>query len=151
MNRVTRLRLLLDGTGLEDQAATLAENPDADLIATALKASRTAAVKHAAELKKRQRRERRYDAEQVGSAACRMLGGVGKRGASGDLEAAAVLYDLIERQGGPLLDLTVSGLRAAGYSDPEIARAFARTPQAIGQRFGRKGAFKQDRRSEAVS
>jgi hypothetical protein len=150
VNREARLRRLLDGTGLEGEAAVLAANPDAGLIAAVIKASRDAAVKHAAELRKRQRQERKYDADQVGEAAGRMLGGVGKRGAGGDIDAAAVLYDLIERRGKALLALTVSGLRGAGYSDPEIARAFGITPQAVGQRFGRKGAFNQDRRPGAA-
>jgi hypothetical protein len=145
VNRETRLRRLLDGTGLEDQAATLAANPEADLIVSALKAGRDAAVKHAADLRKRQRQERKYDADQLGEAVGRLLAVLARRSADGDLEAGASLYGL-EARVRRLLQEAVDGLRVTGYSDPEIAAGFSTTRQAIGQRFGRKRVFTPDSR-----
>lgn len=140
MNREDRLRRELAGTGLEDRAADLAGLPVAqvDLIVAALRASHRAGRDHEAQVRKRNRGRAR-DADEIAEGIARLLDGMGRRAEAGDLDAAAVLYDLTERRGPRLLRAGVAGLRAAGYSDPEIAAGLGVTRQAIGERFGRRG------------
>lgn len=142
MNREERIRRELPA-GHEDVAGILAAHSagEVDRIVAALRASRREGREHEKEMRARARRSRRHDADDLAIVSGRMLAGIGRRGASGDLDAAAALYSLVMRQGSELLDLTVDGLRARGYRDTEIGAGFGITRQAVGQRFGRKGAF----------
>jgi hypothetical protein len=144
VNREERLRRELPAE-LKERAAELAHLPAAtvDLIVAGLRLSRRAGREHEQELR-RLRRGRPRDADEIADGAGRLLGRMGRRGADGDLDAAAALYDLIERRGPALLRLSVAGLRARSYTDAEIAAGLGVTRQAVWQRFARKGAFAQN-------
>jgi hypothetical protein len=143
-DRQERLRRELPGD-LKDRAGELAGLPVAqvDLIVGALRASRRAGREHEQQMRQRNRGRPR-DADEIAGGAGRLLSCMGRRGADGDLDATAALYDLIERQGGALLRLAVAGLRLTGYTDAEIAAGLGVTRQAIGARFGRKCALTGD-------
>jgi hypothetical protein len=81
---------------------------------------------------------RHHDEEQLTGATMRIISGAGKR-ATVDLEALAGLATFA-RHVDDLMAIAVEGLRARGIPDPEIAAALGTTRQAVGQRFGRKGA-----------
>lgn len=143
MNREERLRRIAPDYLKDRAAAELAELPlsQVELIEAIARACRAEGREHEKAMRARARKSRRLDADQVSAGASRMLAGIGRRGANGDLDAAADLYRLIMRDGAALLDLAIAGLRVKGYSDAEIAAGLGVTRQAVGQRFGRKGAF----------
>jgi hypothetical protein len=146
VNREQRLRAALAGTGLEDQAASLAALPAAQvgLIVTALKASGRAAL--AAD--KARRRQRTADRRKYGHIEDDRQNEGTERQTLAWARRAGTNLDTLARlrehyQDGPaVLALAVAGLRSEGYSDTEIGQAlghprdFAR--QAVGQRFGRR-------------
>jgi hypothetical protein len=143
MNRESRLRAALAGTGLEDRAAGLAGLPAAqvDLIVAALRASRRAAL--AAD--RARRRQRVADRRKHGhiedyqqAEACQRQTLALARRAGSNLDTLARLRDHYD-DGPAVLALAVAGARAQGYSDGEIGRALGVTRAAVGQRFGRKG------------
>ncbi len=142
MNREDRLRAALGGTGLEDRSPELAAlpAPQVDLIVTALKASRRAAL-IADKARRRQRvadrrRYRHIQDDQQADAAERQTLALARR-AGGNLDTLARLRDHYD-DGPSVLTMAVHGLRAQGYSDGEIGRALGITRAAVGQRFGRK-------------
>jgi hypothetical protein len=134
-NRQERLRRELPGD-LKDRAGDLADLPVAqvDLIVAGLRASHRAGRQYEQQMRRRNRGRPR-DADEIAGGAGRLLVRMGRRGADGDLDAAAALYDLTERQGPALLRLTVAGLRARGYTDAEIAAGLGVDPP------GREPAF----------
>ncbi len=149
VNREQRLRAALDGTGMEDQAASLASLPAAqvDLIVAAVRASSRAAIaRDKARRRQRVADRRKYhhveDGQQAGATE-RMLSATGQR-AKRNLDALADLVRF-ERATIPALKrMAVADLRAQGYSDPEIARALGVTSQRIGQLYGLKADFHPD-------
>jgi hypothetical protein len=144
VNREERLRRELPGD-LKGRAAELAHLPagQVDLIVAGLRASHRAGRQYEQQMRKRHRGRPR-DADEIAGGAGRLLGRMGHRGADGDLDAAAALYDLIERQGPALLRLSVTGLRSRGYTDAEIADGLGVTRQAVSQRFQRQGALPEN-------
>jgi hypothetical protein len=152
VNRLERLRAALDGTGLEDQAASLASLPAAqvDLICSALKASgRAALARDKARRRQRVADRRKYqhieDGQQA-SATERMLAATGQRAAQ-SLDALADLVRFERATIPEVKRLAVAGLRAQGYSDPEIGRALGVTSQRVGQLYGLKADFQPGRRA----
>ena len=144
MNREERLRRELPA-GLKDRAGELAHLPVAqvDLIVAGLRASHRAGRTYEQQTRRRNRGRPR-DADEIAGGAGRLLGRMGRLGADGDIDAAAALYDLIERRGPALLRLSVAGLRSRGYTDAEIAEGLGMTRQAVSQRFQRQGALPEN-------
>jgi DNA-directed RNA polymerase specialized sigma24 family protein len=71
-----------------------------------------------------------------------MIGAAGRRARMSldALTGLALAADAIEGETAK----AVADLRAQGYSDREIGAALGVSPEAVGQRFGRKGAFKAE-------
>jgi hypothetical protein len=143
VNREQRLRSALEGTGMEDQAASLATLPAAqvDLIVSALKASgRAALARDKARRRQRVADRRKYghieDGQQA-AAADRQALALARRAGS-NLDTLARLKEHYE-DGPSVLALAVAGLRARGYSWAEIAGALDITRQSAWERFGRQG------------
>ncbi len=144
MTRAQRLRAALGGTGMEDQAASLAALPAAqvDLICSALKASgRAALARDKARRRQRvaDRRKHHHVEDHQHEAVCERMTLALARRAGGNLDTLARLkahYDDADM----VLGLAVAGLRAEGYSDGQIGDALGVTRQYVGQHFGRKQA-----------
>jgi hypothetical protein len=143
MTREERLRAALDGTGMEDQAASLATLPAAqvDLIVAAIKASRRAAL-IADKARRRQRvadrrKYRHIEDDQQAAATQRQTLALARRAGS-NLDTLARLKEHYD-DGPSVLALAVAALRAEGYSDGLIGQALGVTRYAVGLRFGRRG------------
>jgi hypothetical protein len=143
VNREQRLRAALEGTGMEDQAASLATLPAAqvDLIVSALKASgRAALARDKARRRQRVADRRKYhhieDGQQA-DATDRQALALARRAGS-NLDTLARLKDHYD-DGPAVLALAVAALRSEGYSDGQIGLALGVTRYAVGLRFGRRG------------
>ena len=146
MNREERLRAALAPAGLEDQAAGLAGLPAAQvaLIVAAVRASHRAGREHERQVRRQRVADRRkyghVEDEQQALATERMLSAAGQRAVrSPDALADLVRFERVTIPG--LKQMAVAGLRAQGYSDPQIAAALAVTSQRVGQLYGLKGDF----------
>jgi hypothetical protein len=143
VNRAERLRAALDGTGMQDQAASLAALPAAQvsLIVAALKASGRAALARDRDRRRQRVADRRryghVEDHQQAEATERQTLALARRAGS-SLETLARLQQFYA-DGPAVLALAVAGLRARGYTDGEIGQALGVTRAAVGQRFGRKG------------
>jgi len=142
MNRAERLRSALGGTGLEDQAASLATLPAAqvDLIVAAIRASRRAALA-ADKARRRQRvadrrRHNHIEDDQQAEATERQTLALARRAGS-NLDTLTRLAEHYA-DGPAVLALAVAGLHAQGYSDGEIGQALGITRQAVWKRFPRQ-------------
>jgi DNA-directed RNA polymerase specialized sigma24 family protein len=144
VNRADRLARELKGTGLEDRAAELAGLPvtQVDLIVAALRSSRRAGREHEKQIRRQRkadaRRHRWYDESELADRNVRMISSTGDR-ATRDLDALESLAGFI-RHADRLERIAVDKLRAQGVSDPQIAQALGVTRDAVGRRFGRRGA-----------
>jgi hypothetical protein len=142
VNREERLRAALDGTGSEDQAASLAALPAAqvDLICSALRAAGRAIAKDKARRRQRVADRRKYhhieDGQQA-DATDRQALALARRAGS-NLDTLARLKEHYD-DGPSVLALAVAGLRAAGYSWADIGAALDITRQSAWERFGRQG------------
>lgn len=85
----------------------------------------------------RKRPRRRTETDDYVLFARRILNGLGRRVASGDVENVAALAELSRDVDRVLAD-AVAGLRAAGYSWAEIAARLGVTRQAAQQRWGHR-------------
>lgn len=171
MTREERLRAALAGTGLEDQAAELAALPasQVDLIVAGLKASHRAGREHERQVRRQRhagkvearearRREDEEKARRTGrpedrevvsgvqdtgyaAAFSRQAGAFAARAAF----SPAALTEMLRFYAGKdaALAMAVAGLRAAGYSDAEIARAHGTSRNYIRQRYERVGCEPQ--------
>jgi hypothetical protein len=143
MTREERLRAALDGTGLEDRAASLATLPasQVDLIVSALRASgRAALARDKARRRQRVADRRKYnhiEDHQQASATQRQTLALARRAGS-NLDTLARLKEHYD-EGPAVLALAVAALRAEGYSDGLIGQALGVTRYAVGLRFGRRG------------
>ena len=143
MTREQRLRAALGGTGMEDQAASLATLPAAqvDLICSALKASGRAALARDKARRRQRVADRRkhghIEDDQQAAAANRQALALARRAGS-NLDTLARLKEHYD-DGPSVLALAVAALRAEGYSDSQIGSALGVTRYAVGLRFGRRG------------
>jgi len=150
MTREERLRAALPAAG-DDLIARLAARPKADVddILAALRQARRAGRDHEAAVRRQRKADSRkyghYDESQLEGRNARMLDAAADRASRGNIDALASLANF-ERSIPGLKRLAVEGLRARGYSDPEIAAALGTTRQAVGQHFGRKDRFTPDGR-----
>jgi hypothetical protein len=143
VTREERLRAALDGTGMEDQAASLATLPAAqvDLIVSALKASGRAALA----CDRARRRQRVADRRKYGHIEDGQQADATNRQVLALARRAGSILDTLSRlkehydDGPAVLALAVAGLRAQGYSDGQIGQALGVTRYAVGLRFGRRG------------
>jgi hypothetical protein len=153
VNRAERLRRVIPGA---DNAliAALAAKPagEVDMIVAALRQARRDERQRQADQRRQRksdgRRFRHYDSGELTQRNIRLLDSGARRAAKGDLDALAGLAEFL-RQGDRLTALAVNGLRAQGISDEVIGGYLGITRQAVGQRFGRKGSFTSDSRSDA--
>lgn len=141
MNRQERVRREIPGApdGLVD---ALAQRPAAEVteIVTALRHARRDALAAERDRRRQRRADARrhgwYDESVLAARDERLLSAAGRRaGASLDaLETLAALGQQLD----DVVHLAVDGLRARGFSDPEIGRALGITRQSVGERFGRR-------------
>jgi hypothetical protein len=75
-----------------------------------------------------------------------MLAATGRR-ASRSLEALAELVNFERYVIPEIKRMAVTGLRAEGYSDPQIGQALGITSQRVGQVYGLKADFQTERAS----
>lgn len=147
MNRADRLRTVLPGADLMmiERLATLPTSVVADVVAAAKQAHRDGRA-HEVSVRRQRKADRRkhghVEDDQQAAATERMMEARVRR-AGRSLEAARTFADF-EHSIPAMKILIVAGLRAEGYSDPEIGDALGVTRQAVGQAFGRKGAFTPD-------
>ena len=142
MNRLERLRAALGGTGMEDQAASLASLPAAqvDLICSALRASGRAAPARDKQRRRQRvadRRKYRHIEDHQQAEACERQTLALARRAGGNLDTLARLAEHYA-EGPAVLALAVTGLRAQRYSDGEIGAALGISRQAVWKRFSRQ-------------
>ena len=140
MTREERLRAALAGTGMEDQAASLAALPAAqvDLICSALKASgRAALARDKARRRQRVADRRKHhhieDGQQAAATGRQALALARRAGSNLD-----TLFHLKQHydDGPAVLALAVAGLRARGHSWADIGTALGMTRQSAWERFG---------------
>ncbi len=143
MNRKERVRQEIPGAP-EELVNLLAQRPAAEVttIVTALRQARRDALARDRDRRKQRRADARrhgwYDESVLAARDERLLNAAGRR-AGTSLESLETLATL-GRQLDEVVHLAVDGLRARGYSDPEIGSALGITRQSVGERFGRRGA-----------
>jgi hypothetical protein len=153
VNRAERLRRVIPGAD-DALIAALAAKPagEVDMIVAALRQARRDERQHQADQRRQRksdgRRFRHYDSGELTKRNIRLLDSAGRRAATGDLDALAGFAEFT-RHADRVMRLAVIGLRAQGISDEVIGGYLGITRQAVGQRFGRKGSFTLDSRSDA--
>lgn len=142
MNRKERIRREAPGADEEviTRIARLSVTQVDDIVA-ALRQARRDALAHEVSRRRQRRKDARahnwYDEEDLAQRNRRIVSSAGDR-AAGNLDALAALAALV-RHADEAIALAVDGLRANGYSDPEIGSALGVTKQAVGQHYGRRG------------
>ena len=148
MNRADRLRKVAPGA--TDEAVSVLAGLPADQVAAIATFARQAqrdALDDAADRKRQRKADDRananYDEESLTRRNVAVIASQGQRARRGSLDALEGL-GRIRAELDAITRIGVDGCRAEGIPDAVIAEALGITRQAVGQRFGRKGAFTPD-------
>jgi len=142
VNRKQRLTKAMPGadSNLIDALATLSTS-EVTLILAALRQARRDERQRQADLKRQRKADNRahgnYDESDLARRNLAIITKQGQRATSGNLDALEALGQL-RKHADTWLAQAVSGCRAQGYSDHDIAQALSVSRQAVSQRYPRQ-------------